>query len=201
MVNASAENHAGPNKLLKRLTDIIVAAMAIIILSPIMICVGVAIRLTSNGPALYWSKRVGRNNALFWMPKFRTMLINTPTVATHLLTNPTQHLTPLGRFLRKTSIDEIPQLWCILLGEMSFVGPRPALYNQYDLIEARTVCGVSRLAPGLTGWAQVNGRDDLTTSEKVAYDLSYYKQQNFFLDIKIISLTFIKVFSAAGVKH
>ena len=163
--------------------------------------VAIAVRLTSPGPALYWSNRVGRNNQIFRMPKFRSMRVGTPAVATHLLTDPKAHLTPIGSFLRKSSLDELPQLWSILVGDMSFVGPRPALFNQDDLIALRTECGVHQLVPGLTGWAQVNGRDELPIPQKVALDAEYLKNQSLWLDIKILWLTFIKVLRSDGVTH
>lgn len=159
------------------------------------------IKISSNGPILYWSSRVGKNNALFKMPKFRTMYLNTPTVATHLLKNPSLHLTPIGSFLRKTSFDEIPQLWSILVGDMTFVGPRPALFNQYDLIKLRTSKGVHHLMPGLTGWAQVSGRDDLSITKKVKFDTEYLKKKSFIFDLKILHLTFIKIIQREGIQH
>ena len=186
---------------LKRVVDFLLALMAgFILLLPILI-VALCIRLTSPGPILYWSNRVGRRNRIFSMPKFRSMLINTPTVATHLLENPDRFLTPIGSFLRKSSLDELPQLWCILKGEMSFVGPRPALYNQYDLIELRTALGVDRLLPGLTGWAQINGRDELPIPEKVKFDVEYLEKQSLDLDIRILFLTFWKVVRRKGITH
>lgn len=187
--------------LLKRACDIAGAFLALVIFSIPMAFVGIAVRTTSNGPALYWSQRVGRHNRLFSMPKFRTMRTDTPVVATHLLGDPSRHLTPIGSFLRKTSLDELPQLWCILKGEMSFVGPRPALYNQDDLIAARTAQNVHFLLPGLTGWAQVNGRDELTIPEKVALDAEYLKLRSFLFDLRILGLTAIKVVGATGVQH
>ena len=163
--------------------------------------VAIAVRLTSQGPALYWSDRVGRNNRIFRMPKFRSMRVGTPAVATHLLSDPKTHLTPIGSFLRKSSLDELPQLWSILTGDMSFVGPRPALFNQNDLIALRTECGVHKLVPGLTGWAQVNGRDELPIPQKVLLDAEYLKKRSLWLDIKIIWLTFVKVLRSDGVTH
>jgi O-antigen biosynthesis protein WbqP len=186
---------------MKRLFDLILAVVAIVILLlPIMI-VAFLVRLTSKGPALYWSGRVGVNNAIFKMPKFRSMLIDTPAVATHLLADPKSVLTPIGDFLRKSSLDELPQLWCILKGDMSFVGPRPALFNQDDLIALRTDKGVHILVPGLTGWAQVNGRDELPIPQKVTLDVEYLKRQSFRFDLYIIWLTFIKVIRKDGVSH
>jgi len=163
--------------------------------------VALAVRLTSLGNAFYWSDRVGRDNTIFKMPKFRTMRVGTPVVATHLLNNPNAYLTPIGSFLRKSSLDELPQLWNIIKGDMSFVGPRPALFNQTDLIEMRTRCGVHRLVPGLTGWAQINGRDELPIPDKVVLDVEYMHRQSLMLDIKIIFLTALKVVRRDGVSH
>ena len=171
-----------------------------ILLLPVLL-VAMAVRFTSEGPALYWSGRVGRNNVIFKMPKFRSMRVGTPAVATHLLGDPAAHLTPIGSFLRKSSLDELPQLWCILKGEMSFVGPRPALFNQHDLIDLRTASGVHVMRPGLTGWAQVNGRDELPIPQKVAFDVQYMQRQSFWFDIYILWLTFIKVVRRDGVSH
>jgi len=165
------------------------------------IMVVILVALTSKGPILYWSDRVGRYNQIFKMPKFRTMRVNTPALATHLLTNPEQYLTPVGSFLRKSSLDELPQLWSILKGDMSVVGPRPALFNQDDLIALRKQHDVDSLVPGLTGWAQINGRDELPIPQKVALDAYYLKHQSFMFDIKIIILTFVKVISRSGVVH
>lgn len=186
---------------MKRLSDLILALISIHILIMPIIATAVLIKLTSKGPALYWSDRVGRNNQLFKMPKFRSMNVDTPAVATHLLTDPKRVLTPIGNFLRKSSLDELPQLWSILKGDMSFVGPRPALFNQDDLIALRTEHGVDKLMPGLTGWAQVNGRDELPIPKKVALDVEYLKHQSLWFDIKIIWLTFIKVLKKDGVSH
>ena len=161
----------------------------------------VLVRLTSPGPVLYWSDRVGRHNAIFRMPKFRSMRLGTPAVATHLLSDPHSHLTPIGSFLRKSSLDELPQLWSILKGDMSFVGPRPALFNQDDLIELRTRYGVHRLLPGLTGWAQVNGRDELPIPDKVMLDVEYLQRQSLWFDLHILWLTFVKVLRRDGVSH
>jgi O-antigen biosynthesis protein WbqP len=169
-------------------------------LLPVLL-VALMVRITSVGPVIYWSDRVGRDNRIFKMPKFRTMRVDTPAVATHLLGNPDQFLTPIGSFLRKSSLDELPQLWSILYGDMSFVGPRPALFNQDDLIALRTRYGVDKLVPGLTGWAQVNGRDELPIPEKVKLDVEYMQQQSFFTDIKIIFLTFVKVLRSEGIQH
>jgi O-antigen biosynthesis protein WbqP len=186
---------------MKRVFDICLGCLASLILFVPVLLVAMAVRLTSKGPSLYWSDRVGRNNVIFKMPKFRTMLVGTPAVATHLLADARSHLTPIGSFLRKSSLDELPQLWSILAGEMSFVGPRPALFNQEDLIDLRTERGVHILVPGLTGWAQVNGRDELPISEKVALDAEYLTRQGFWFDIKILWLTFLKVVQRDGVSH
>jgi O-antigen biosynthesis protein WbqP len=172
----------------------------LVLLVPILL-VALAVRITSNGPALYWSDRVGRNNQIFKMPKFRSMRINTPAIATHLLTGPEQYLTPIGGFLRKSSLDELPQLWSIIRGDMSIVGPRPALFNQSDLIALRTQAGVHLLVPGLTGWAQVNGRDELPIPQKVALDLEYKQRQSVWFDLKIVVLTALKVLRREGVTH
>lgn len=186
---------------MKRLFDLFICFIAGLILLPFFIIITLAVLLTSRGPALYWSDRVGQNNLIFRMPKFRTMQINTPAVATHLLADPNQYLTPIGSFLRKTSLDELPQLWSIMKGDMSFVGPRPALFNQDDLIALRTQCGVHELVPGLTGWAQINGRDELLITDKVKLDIEYLQRQSFWFDIKILWLTFIKVVRRHGVSH
>lgn len=189
------------NSRMKRLFDLVLALFAgFVLLLPIII-VSLLVRFTSPGPVLYWSDRVGRRNILFKMPKFRTMQIGTPTVATHLLTNPDTYLTPIGSFLRKSSLDELPQLWSILAGDMSFVGPRPALFNQNDLIELRTQCGVDQLLPGLTGWAQVNGRDELPIPDKVKLDQEYLRKANMLFDLRILCLTFEKVVKRDGVQH
>ncbi len=186
---------------MKRLFDLVVGSVAIIILAPVILVVAAMVRLTSSGPALYWSDRVGKKNNIFKMPKFRSMRVGTPAVATHLLQDPKVYLTPIGSFLRKSSLDELPQLWSILVGDMSFVGPRPALFNQEDLIALRTECGVDALVPGLTGWAQVNGRDELPIPQKVALDYYYLLNQSLFLDIRILWLTFVKVVRSDGVSH
>ncbi|MCA1324313.1 sugar transferase [Herbaspirillum sp. alder98] len=186
---------------MKRAFDFVLACIAALCLLIPGIVVALMVKLTSPGPIIYWSDRVGRENRIFRMPKFRTMRIDTPAVATHLLQNAASFLTPIGSFLRKSSLDELPQLWSILNGDMSFVGPRPALYNQTDLIELRTRCGVDALTPGLTGWAQINGRDELPIPEKVELDLQYLRHRSFFWDIKIIVLTFIKVLRKDGVSH
>ncbi|BBB24029.1 O-antigen biosynthesis protein WbqP [Isorropodon fossajaponicum endosymbiont JTNG4] len=166
-----------------------------------IIVVAILVKLTSKGDALYWSDRVGKNNVIFNMPKFRTMRINTPAIATHLLQNPGEYLTPIGGFLRRTSLDELPQLYSILKGDMSFVGPRPALFNQEDLIDLRTEKGVNKLLPGVTGWAQVNGRDELSIIDKVSLDVEYATYQSFWFDIRILWMTFLKVIKREGVSH
>jgi O-antigen biosynthesis protein WbqP len=186
---------------MKRLFDLAVALVAAVFLALPIVFVALAVRLTSPGPALYWSDRVGRHNRIFKMPKFRSMRIDTPAVATHLLTNPDQWLTPIGSFLRRTSLDELPQLWSILKGDMSFVGPRPALFNQDDLIALRTEAGVHALLPGLTGWAQVNGRDELPIPEKVKLDVEYLQKRSFGFDLWILWLTLLKVLRRDGVSH
>jgi len=185
----------------KRLFDVFLALVCVCVLLLPTILVALAVRLTSPGPVLYWSNRIGRDNRIFKMPKFRSMRIDTPAVATHLLENPEQWLTPIGSFLRKSSLDELPQLWSILKGDMSFVGPRPALFNQDDLIALRTEKGVHELVPGLTGWAQVNGRDELPIPQKVQLDAEYLQRRSFFFDLKILWMTLIKVVSRSGVSH
>ncbi len=186
---------------MKRLFDLAVAIISLLVLALPMLLVALAVRVTSKGPALYWSDRIGRNNCIFKMPKFRTMRTDTPAVATHLLNNPTSWLTPIGGFLRKTSLDELPQVLSIIKGDMSFVGPRPALFNQDDLVALRTERGVQKLMPGLTGWAQINGRDDLPIPVKVNYDVWYLENQSLLLDMKIIFFTFLKVLRSEGVQH
>ncbi len=186
---------------MKRLFDFVVAWTAVVVLALPILIVALAVRLTSSGPVLYWSDRVGRHNRMFKMPKFRSMRIDTPAVATHLLQNPDQWLTPIGSLLRKSSLDELPQLWSILKGDMSFVGPRPALFNQDDLIALRTEMGVQELLPGLTGWAQVNGRDALPILQKVQLDAAYLQRQSFAFDIKILWITALKVLSRDEVSH
>lgn len=186
---------------MKRVSDLLlVAVTGILLLVPVLL-LALLVRLTSPGPALYWSDRVGRCNRVFKMPKFRSMRVGTPAVATHLLANPNTYLTPIGSFLRKSSLDELPQLWSILVGDMSFVGPRPALFNQDDLIAMRTERGVHELLPGLTGWAQVNGRDELPIPEKIELDVAYLKRRSFWFDIRILWLTAIKVLRRDGVAH
>jgi len=186
---------------MKRPFDLVASFLALAIFSPLIILVVLLIKLTSKGPALYWSDRIGKCNIVFGMPKFRTMQVGTPAVATHLLSDFGQYLTPLGSFLRKSSLDELPQLWSILVGDMSFVGPRPALFNQDDLITLRTQYGVDKLVPGLTGWAQVNGRDELSIPIKVQYEVEYLQKRSFWFDMKILGLTFLKVVRRAGVSH
>ncbi|MFC1773119.1 sugar transferase [Pseudomonadota bacterium] len=187
--------------MVKRVFDLVLASIALVLTGIPMILIGLLVRLSSPGPVIYWSDRVGRNNVIFRMPKFRTMSVNAPAVATHLMNDPDAYVTLIGRFLRKTSIDELPQLWSILVGSMSIVGPRPALFNQDDLIGLRTAAGVDKLAPGLTGWAQINGRDELPIPEKVELDVEYMRRRSFILDLKIIYLTIIRVLRRHGVSH
>lgn len=186
---------------MKRLFDLLLGFCASLVLALPVLVVALLVRITSPGPALYWSDRVGKGNKIFKMPKFRSMRVGTPAVATHLLQDPKVHLTPIGSFLRKSSLDELPQLWSILKGDMSFVGPRPALFNQDDLIALRTACGVHELVPGLTGWAQVNGRDELPIPEKVKLDAEYLRRRSLGFDIYILWLTFVKVVRRDGVSH
>lgn len=186
---------------MKRAFDLFLALIAASILFVPIVLTAICVRLSSPGPVVYWSNRVGRYNRIFKMPKFRSMRIDTPAVATHLLSNPDQYLTPIGSFLRKSSLDELPQLWSILNGDMSFVGPRPALYNQDDLIALRSERQIDRILPGLTGWAQINGRDELPIPAKVELDAYYVQHQSFWLDIKILFLTFYKVVRRDGVTH
>jgi O-antigen biosynthesis protein WbqP len=185
----------------KRAFDLLLVFIATVILALPIVLVALLVKLTSRGPAIYWSRRVGRYNRTFMMPKFRSMRVGTPTVATHLMTNPEAHLTPIGSFVRRTSLDELPQLWSIWRGHMSFVGPRPALFNQDDLVAARTVLHVHELLPGLTGWAQVNGRDELPISEKVALDAEYLRRRSFLFDLRILWMTALNVMSGKGVAH
>jgi len=185
----------------KRIFDVLISALALLIFLIPMLLVAIAVGLSSPGPILYWSERVGRNNQVFSMPKFRTMRVNTPLLPTHLLSNASTFLTPIGSFLRKSSLDELPQLYCILLGHMSLVGPRPALDKQQDLIDARTALGVHTLMPGLTGWAQVNGRDELPLNLKVQYDQEYLEQKSFLMDLKILLMTVWKVVRVEDVTH
>ena len=186
---------------MKRLFDLILSTIFIIVFSVPMLFIIFTIRLTSKGPALYWSDRIGFNNSIYRMPKFRSMRTDTPQVATHLMSNPDKFLSPIGRFLRQTSLDELPQLFSILKGDMSFVGPRPALFNQNDLITLRSENGLDKLLPGLTGWAQVNGRDDLSIPEKVMLEVEYMQKKSFWFDLKILWLTFLKVVNGKGVSH
>lgn len=186
---------------MKRIFDLMLTLLASLVLLVPIGLVSLFVKLTSQGPVVYWSDRVGRGNKIFRMPKFRTMRIDTPAVATHLLPNPEQFLTPIGSFLRRSSLDELPQLWSILRGDMSFVGPRPALFNQEDLIGMRTRYGVDQMTPGLTGWAQINGRDELPIPEKVQLDVEYMQRQSFWFDLKIIILTFLKVLKKDGIAH
>lgn len=187
--------------MMKRIFDLVLAVLALLVLLVPIAVVALLARLTSPGPVVYWSNRVGRRNRIFKMPKFRTMRVDTPAVATHLLPNPEQFLTPIGSFLRRSSLDELPQLWSILKGDMSFVGPRPALFNQDDLISLRTRYGVDKIKPGLTGWAQINGRDELPIPDKVQLDVEYMQRQSFWFDLKIIFFTFQKVLKKDGVTH
>ena len=186
---------------MKRLIDLVLALIAASLLLVPIVVVAVLVKLTSKGPALYWSNRVGMYNTIFKMPKFRSMKVETPAVATHLLVDPGSVLTSIGDFLRKSSLDELPQLWCILKGEMSFVGPRPALFNQDDLILLRTEKGVDKVVPGLTGWAQVNGRDELPIQEKVVLDVEYMERQSLWFDMRILWMTFLKVLGQDGITH
>jgi O-antigen biosynthesis protein WbqP len=186
---------------MKRIFDLGLALFGMLLLSIPIILVAACVRCTSAGPIFFWSDRVGRHNKIFRMPKFRTMRVGTPALATHLLTNPDQFLTPIGSFLRKSSLDELPQLWSILVGDMSFVGPRPALFNQFDLIALRTEQGIDKILPGLTGWAQINGRDELPIPEKVALDKFYLNHQSLQFDLMIIIRTFLKVIRKDGVTH
>lgn len=186
---------------MKRAFDLLLALPLALLLAVPVALIALAVRLTSPGPAIYWSDRVGRHNRLFRMPKFRSMRIDTPAVATHLLTDPQRYLTPIGPFLRKSSLDELPQLWSILVGDMSFVGPRPALFNQEDLIALRTAAGVHELVPGLTGWAQINGRDELPIPVKVRFDAEYLERRSLAFDLKILWLTAVRVLSRANITH
>jgi O-antigen biosynthesis protein WbqP len=186
---------------MKRGFDLAASGLGLAVLGLPMLGIAVLVRLSSPGPAVYWSQRVGRNNVLFAMPKFRSMRIDTPEVATHLLADPGRWITPIGRILRRTSLDELPQLWSIFRGHMSFVGPRPALHSQEDLITLRTVVGVHQLKPGLTGWAQINGRDDLPLEDKLKFDWQYLKRRSFAFDLRILAATVIPVLSARGVRR
>lgn len=186
---------------MKRLIDFVIAICVTLLLITPLLVIAILVRITSRGPIIYWSDRVGIHNKIFKMPKFRSMKINTPTVATHLLSNVELHLTLVGAFLRKSSLDELPQIWSILIGDMSFVGPRPALFNQKDLISLRTQNGVSEIIPGLTGWAQINGRDELPIPDKVKLDLEYMHRQSVKFDIYIMWVTFFKVFKQEDISH
>ena len=186
---------------MKRIFDLLLGVVILALLVIPMLLISISVRLSSKGPALYWSDRVGKNNKIFKMPKFRSMLVDTPVVATHLLDNPDAYLSPIGGFLRRSSLDELPQLFSILRGDMSFVGPRPALFNQDDLIALRTEKGVDKLLSGITGWAQVNGRDELSIPDKVALDVEYLNRQSFWFDMKILWMTFLKVVKRDGVSH
>ncbi len=187
--------------MVKKIFDSILAVLLAVLFLPLMLLIALVVKITSAGPIIFWSQRVGKNNQLFWMPKFRTMLTQTPNVATHLLVGANQYLTPVGSFLRKSSLDELPQIWSVICGEMSFVGPRPALFNQTDLIDIRTAVGIHSLTPGITGWAQINGRDELDLSEKVRFDLEYLQKHDLAFDIQILWLTGVKVFRREGVSH
>lgn len=186
---------------MKRIIDLALASCAIILFALPIVFVACLVKLTSPGPVIYWSDRVGKNNQLFKMPKFRSMRIDTPEVATHKLANPDSYLTPVGSFLRKSSLDELPQLWSILKGDLSLVGPRPAMFNQHDLIEMRTEAGVHTMMPGLTGWAQINGRDDLPIRQKVELDIEYYIKKSVLFDVKILLITALKVIKGDGISH
>ena len=186
---------------MKRIFDLILAIFLFLVLLISLLLIAILVIATSKGPVLYWSDRIGKSNKIFKMPKFRSMLIDTPAVATHLLDNPNVYLSPIGGFLRSTSLDELPQLFSVLKGDMSFVGPRPALFNQEDLIALRKEKGVDRLLPGITGWAQVNGRDELSIPDKVALDVEYLNRQSFWFDVKILWMTFLKVIKRDGVSH
>jgi len=186
---------------MKRIFDLLLGIAILVLLVAPMLLISIAVRLSSKGPALYWSDRVGKNNKIFKMPKFRSMLTDTPAVATHLLDNPDTYLSPIGGFLRRSSLDELSQLFSVLKGDMSFVGPRPALYNQDDLIALRTEKGVDKLLPGITGWAQVNGRDELSIPDKVVLDVEYLNRQSFWFDMKILWMTFLRVINRDGVSH
>jgi O-antigen biosynthesis protein WbqP len=187
--------------VLKRAFDILVALTGLVVGWPVLLALGLAVRLTSPGPAIHWSRRVGRGNRPFAMPKFRSMRTDTPDVATHLLEDPARWVTPLGRFLRRSSLDELPQLWSVLVGDMSLVGPRPALFNQDDLVALRTAAGVHRLRPGVTGWAQVNGRDELPIPDKVKLDAEYLARMSFGFDLAIIAATARTALTGRGVSH
>jgi len=186
---------------MKRFFDLLIVLLFLPLILNLFIIIWVLVRLSSRGPALYWSSRIGKNNKIFRMPKFRSMIFETPEVATHLLKDPDKYYTRFGQLLRKSSLDEIPQFWCIFIGHMSLVGPRPALYNQYDLIKLRNKVDLDKLLPGLTGWSQINGRDNLSILKKVAYDLEYMKHQCLWFDIKIICLTIVKLFDSKNISN
>ena len=186
---------------MKRIFDLLLGVAILVLLVAPMLLISIAVRLSSKGPALYWSDRVGKDNETFKMPKFRSMRIDTPAMATHLLSNPSAYLSPIGGFLRRSSLDELPQLFSVLKGDMSFVGPRPALFNQDDLIALRKEKGVDKLLPGITGWAQVNGRDILSVTDKVDLDVEYMHRQSFWFDMKILWMTFLKVIKQDGISH
>tara|TARA_B100000963_G_C22227807_1_gene494458 strand:- start:2 stop:562 length:561 start_codon:yes stop_codon:yes gene_type:complete len=186
---------------MKRIFDLVLASSLLCVLLIFFVFISVIVMITSKGPILHWSRRVGKDNVIFKMPKFRSMLIGTPNVATHLMKNPTVHFSPIGKFLRRTSLDELPQLYSVLKGDMSFVGPRPALFNQEDLISLRKVRGVDKLLPGITGWSQVNGRDELSILDKVSFDVEYLNYRSFWFDIKILWMTLLKVIKCDGVSH
>ncbi len=186
---------------MKRITDILICLIAVVVFLVPILLISIIVKLSSKGPVIYWSDRVGRYNKIFKMPKFRSMKIDTPEVATHLLANSKDNITPIGAFLRRSSLDELPQLWCIFKGDMSFVGPRPALFNQDDLIELRSQQGIQNLIPGLTGWAQINGRDELPIPKKVELDSEYMSRKSFWFDMYILWLTFLRVVRSDGVSH
>ena len=187
--------------MMKRIFDLVMAIFLALFLSPLILIIALMVKLLSKGPALYWSDRVGINNSIFKMPKFRTMYIDAPEMATHLMVDPSLYLTPIGMFLRKLSLDELPQLYSILKGDISFVGPRPALYNQDDLIKLRTEKGIHKIIPGITGWAQVNGRDEISIPKKVDFDEYYLRNRSLFFDLKILMSTFIKVVKTENIAH
>jgi O-antigen biosynthesis protein WbqP len=190
-----------PSIALKRIFDVVISSIICVLMAVPIILIALAVKLTSKGPILYWSERVGQNNRIFRMPKFRSMKTDAPQIATHLLNNPKSHLTPIGGVLRRSSVDELPQLFSVLCGDLSLVGPRPALFNQYDLISLRSLHGVHNLIPGITGWAQVNGRDDLSIAEKVLLDCEYLTKQSLLFDLKILGLTILKIVRQEGVSH
>jgi O-antigen biosynthesis protein WbqP len=198
-MKSSVGQHNG--SCMKRVFDLLLAVCAAVVLMPLIVFIALLVKFTSPGPVLYWSDRVGKGNRIFKMPKFRSMRVGTPALATHLLHNPDSYLTPIGSFLRTSSLDELPQLWSVLIGDMSFVGPRPALFNQDDLVALRTAQGVHALMPGVTGWAQINGRDELPIPEKVKLDVEYLQRHSFWFDLRILWLTLLKVLHRDGVSH